>query len=214
MKVKHRGVQRCIWSDGARSRFKEDVTRSRLCPSPALVLAVGALIVALVGTAVGPGLAVAAGEREKYSGPVDLPEREPGVVPHASIEFTIHSGSRRGSHKLVPKLADPLKERNVYYTCDPPYETSSGVHPYVYPTEGNSDVNYVLTYEGREIRVKNRSFSARYTDTYSDGGSRSWSVTGRIPRSGPATGTIRITEQFASGHDCDTGLLTWTASKK
>jgi hypothetical protein len=159
----------------------------------------------------GPG--TAAGKREMYSGLVDLPELEPGVVPHASIEFTVRSKSRRGSHRLL-KLVDPLKERNIYYTCNPPYQTSSGTDPYGYPTEGNSYTNYVLSYQGREIRLNHRRFSAGYTDTYSDGGSRSWSVSGRIPRNGPATGTIRIREQFSSGHDCDTGLLTWSASKK
>ena len=181
---------------------------SRLRFTAAVLTAVALML------AVGPGSAAAAGKREKYSGSIDLPELEPGVVPHASIEFTVHLKPRHGGGKLLPKLVDPLKERNLYYTCNPPYQTSSGTDPYGYPTEGNSYTNYVLSYEGRDIRVKHRRFSAGYTDTYSDGGSRSWSVTGRIPRSGPATGTIRISEQFSSGHDCDTGILYWTANKK
>jgi hypothetical protein len=187
------------------------MTRPRATRRAAFVAS--ALTAIALMLAAGPGPAGAAGKREMYSGLVDLPELEPGVVPQASIEFTVHSKSRRGSHRLL-KLVDPLKERNIYYTCNPPYETGSGTDPYGYPTEGNSYTNYVLSYQGREIRLNHRRFSAGYTDTYSDGGSRSWSVSGRIPRSGQATGTIRIREQFSSGHDCDTGLLTWSASKK
>lgn len=180
-------------------------------PRPRFTAAVLTAVALLL--AVGPGSAAAAGKREKYSGLVDLPELEPGVVPHASIEFTVHLKPRHGGGKLLPQLVSPLKERNLYYTCNPPYQTSSGTHPYGYPTEGNSDNNYVLTYED-DIRARHRRFSGGYTDTYSDGGSRSWSVKGTIPSSGPATGTIRISEQFASGHDCDTSVLSWSASKK
>jgi len=67
--------------------------------------------------------------------------------------------------------------------------------------------------------VKHRRFSAGYIDTYSDGGSESFSVNGSIPRHGLATGAINLfTHVPASGKrpesNCDSGLLNWSASKK
>jgi hypothetical protein len=178
-------------------------------------LAAGAICALLVAA---PAPAVAKGKREKYAGPIDLPELEPGVVPHATIEFTLRSKAKRGSKRFVPRLVDPLKERNMYLTCNPPFPSKSTPGDHVYPTTGNSDNNFVMVFEGN-IRVKKRSFSSSYTDNYSDGSSESFAVTGTVSRHGPATGTIRLVDHFPAENDhpaidCDSGPLNWTATKR
>jgi hypothetical protein len=188
-----------------------------------LIVLAAALFAVLVAASAPAGATV---KRVKYSGPVDLPELEPGLVPHARIEFTLRSESKRGSSTLVPTLIPRLIERNIYQTCNPPRTSSSGVGAHEYPSDGDSDNSFFVEYPGRPIRVKYRRFSATDLDTLASGESHSFKVTGTIPRRGRATGTIRLFDHFPAGvesfppfrqrpaHDCDSGTLNWTATKR
>jgi hypothetical protein len=185
-----------------------------------LIVLVAAICVVLAAASAPAGATV---KRQKYSGPVDLPELEPGTIPHASIEFTLRLESKPGSHTFVPTLIPRLVERNIYQTANPPRDSSS---THVYPSDGDSESSFFVEYPGRPIRVKYRRFSATDIDTLASGESHLFRVTGRIPLHGPATGTIRLFDHFPAGvepfppfrqrpaHDNDSGTLRWTATKR
>jgi hypothetical protein len=147
--------------------------------------------------AIAPPLAQA-GKRAKYVGPVDLPALEPGLVAAPSIEFTVRF--TRDGKKLKPKTVFPLKERNVYETC------SDGSH--VYQSDGPSDNDFFVTF-GFDLGVKKGKFSGN--DPLS-----SIEVSGKIQPGGTASGTIRIASHISPpgqpSQDCDTGVLSWTAT--
>lgn len=137
-------------------------------------------------------------KREKFAGPVNLAPINPGVTPPASIEFTVRF--EKDGKKLKPKSVFPLTERNIYMTC------SDG--SYVYSTDGASDTEFHVGFSF-ELFVKKGKFSENDPSSEIE-------VSGKIERNGTASGTIRmagrVTPPGYPSLDCDTGVLTWTAT--
>jgi len=141
---------------------------------------------------------------------VDLPELEPGVVPPASIEFKLKEEKNR-KKKFVPNSIPKLKLHNVYFRC------SDG--DTYYPTDISSETTTLVVFPA-EIEVKRRKFSRLVTEQESD--TFEYAITGKVPRSGPATGTFRISTHIPADPDpkfprpaldCDTGDVSRTADK-
>lgn len=138
--------------------------------------------------------AALAGHADNYSGTFD---QGPSGGPTYEIDFTVGKTKRNG--KLVPKFVRSLRTRGLLEHC--PDGQS------VYGSDGGANG---FAHYATDIAVKkNRTFHAHANI---DG--TTWTVTGRIPRSGPATGTVRQAVQIPEeGGLCDSGVVTWTAPK-
>jgi hypothetical protein len=181
------------------------------------VVALAAICAALAIAA----LAGATSSNDKYSGPVDLTEVPDDTPGPASVELTVKSKSKKkGSKKLVPKELSKLKLHNVYATC------TDGTH--VYPADNNSEFDIVFGFDYGGTKIKKRKFSIDDATPPGDeipATSSSFAMTGKVPRKGAATGTIRITFHRDANPEpadprypepalnCDSGVVSWTADK-
>ena len=129
-----------------------------------------------------------------YEGEVDQPAKIQG---QATTEFWVKFKSGK------PVRVFPFFSYDVAYTC------SDGKT--YYPGSGGG----ATSKKGfpRDVRVKRRKFSATSND-------EGMAITGRIPRHGPASGTLRLFAhedfcdlegQNCQHMDCDSGSLRWTA---
>ena len=158
---------------------------------------------------IAPGSAGATAKTYKYAGPIDLAEL-PGDTPGpASIELTVKAKSKKKGKTPKPKLVSRLKLHNVYGTCE------DGTR--VYPADNNSefDITYGIEFPG--AKIKHRKFSA--ADPASAEFGTGITLTGTVPKKGPATGTVRIQQDLSDSTapelgKCDTGTLGWTADKQ
>jgi hypothetical protein len=158
--------------------------------------------------AIAPASAGATARTDKYSGPIDLPELPNDTPGPASIDLTVKAKSKKKGKKPKPKLVTRLKTHNVYMTCE------DGTH--VYPADNNSefDITYGIEFPG--AKIKKRKFST--TDPATGEFGTGITLTGRVPKKGPASGTIRIQLDLSDSTapelgKCDTGTLGWTADK-
>jgi hypothetical protein len=111
----------------------------------------------------------------------------------------VGKGKRNG--KLVPKTLLAFRTKGLGMHC-PSGQT-------FYASDGGANG---FSHFGSDIAVKkNRKFSVHNAD---DLNGEAWTVTGKIPRSGPATGTVRESTSIPEeGGLCDSGVVTWTAAK-
>jgi hypothetical protein len=146
--------------------------------------------------AIVPASAGATAKNYKYAGPIGLAELPGDTAGPASIELTVKAKSKKKGTKPKPKFVSRLKLHNVYETCE------DGTK--LYPADNNSEFDITYGFEFEGAKIKNRKFST--TDA-------SITLTGTVPKSGPATGTVRISEEVSGFGHCDTGTLNWTADK-
>jgi hypothetical protein len=153
----------------------------------------------------------AKGSSGHYVGPVKntpRPEHAAAFGGRPTVEFWLKR--RRGKPVGVARFF----EWNVGYECtegpSPGYPNGRTVRRY--PTEHGGQ--YLGTsFQGRGLRVRQRRFSGTSSEPLDAG---RMTVTGRIPRRGPATGTIRLFlhdrgDSDDPRTDCDSGVLRWTA---
>jgi hypothetical protein len=131
----------------------------------------------------------------KYEGPVNLADL-PGSPPAPRIEFKANFDAKKAPTSILF-----FKERGIYAAC-----TDGAKARY---SEGGTTFDH-------DLRVnKKRRFAG---NAFDGGPGDSFRVTGVVPRKGPIRGTIRIRIHFdavpgQAASDCDTGLLTWTATR-
>ncbi len=179
-----------------------------------------ALAAIFAAAAIAPPLAGA--KAVDYAGPIALPPIEPDVAP-ASIELKVHLKKKKGAKKFKPRFVQ-VKEHNVYETCHPGVTSR-----YVFPSDNNSETNFSVNLTEGDIDVKKRKFSLHESVGPGDeipATNSSLALDGRIPKKGPATGTLRMTFHIDANpepadprfpepaEDCDTGVLSWTADKQ
>jgi hypothetical protein len=146
-----------------------------------------------------------------YGGPISQPPASSDFAP-AAVQFKVHvKKTRRGPRTTI----FPFKTRNVWYACS---DGTSG-----YPG-ARSELTSEVDYEGGDIRIrKNNRFSASFIDK-EEGEGIGVAVSGRVPKTGPASGTVRIFAHWnatfdlngdpkGGPKDCDSGVLNWTASR-
>jgi hypothetical protein len=137
--------------------------------------------------AIGPSPALA--KKVQYEGPVNIPRFPAGghqYVPTIQLKVKFEG--------KVPKSVTLVKEFGIHGPC------SNGK---TFDGENKEATN-------KDFKVKNRRFSGTDTETVEGKG---FTITGRIPRKGPITGTARIFFHLDEGADCDSGVVTWTASR-
>jgi len=136
-----------------------------------------------------------AGHSDNYSGTYAQSNPQ-GPAPE--LDFTVGKGKRNG--KLVPKTLRAFRTKGLGMHC-PSGQT-------FYASDGGA--NGFSHGPGGSIK-KNRKFSFHLPE---DVTGDAWTVTGKIPRSGPAAGTVRESTTIPEeGGLCDSGVVTWTATK-
>src|SRR5262245_40830364 len=172
----------------------------------------GALVLSMLIAGV---LAPPAVAMEKiYSGQMLAPS---AVQPGSVIGFKL--GSARKGRKLRPVTA--LKLNVFWYTVVPGGGGGAvpGTNPLCRDPQGNRAQPYNAAYASFEmpIPVNQRAFAVTRTNPapYGYPGSETFAIQGRIPRKGPATGTVRYTGSWTSpvvGQvKCD-ATAAWSAS--
>jgi hypothetical protein len=157
------------------------------------------LTLAAIAAALTVAAPAAMAKKFQYQGPIAL-AKQPG--PFRSYTPTIQLKVQ--FEGKTPQSVALVKQFGVYGTC------SDGTG-----FDGESRESF------RGIKVKNGRFSRTASENESEFGN-SFTVTGRIPRKGPITGTARIffhVDAHSSpgfdypAKDCDSGVLAWTASR-
>jgi hypothetical protein len=151
--------------------------------------------------AVATHAAIGASKSKYYEGDL-TPSQEGGVyrVPSA-IEFNVQFERNKG--KLVPIAVRRFRSRSVTLYCPNGTAWWLGLH--------GEGVDF-QDHPTRWVNVKKRKFHDASFDDYDFA---HFEISGRLPRSGPATGTIRITApNEAQGGTCDSGVVSWTAAKQ
>jgi hypothetical protein len=148
----------------------------------------------------------------KYRGDIDPAEK--GSAPTA-VQFAVKMKEKGG--KRVPVAVGGFKSKAVVIHCsdgDFYWDDSQG--------EGIGFYGFL----GYQTPVKNRRFSdtASDDDEYFDEGTghnyflEEHSISGRIPRRGAATGTLRLRSRTevdgAVVRSCDSGVVAWSATKR
>jgi len=160
-----------------------------------------ALTAAAACVAFGVAAPLSAAKVSGYEGPVDLPlaapDNEGDAPPPATIKF------RAGFDGKKLKDVFLLSEDGIYQTCTSSAGSSISYYPHGSNFEGN-------------LKVNKRQFSGTWRVGVGDE-FEEWVVTGKVARNGTASGTVRITSNLVfSGvlKQCDTGVLSWTATSK
>ena len=156
--------------------------------SPALRLRM-ALVGALLVLAALPALSRAASDA--YTGDLTTPHTTPNGVTSGIRFNVILKKNDRG--KRVPTFVRRFESRVVPMYCEDgsiAYQDGFFPHPTL------------------EVPIRKRKFE----DSVNNGGDR-FEITGQIPKSGPASGTIRMfSAAFSDVPNCDSGVVSWTAT--
>ena len=136
---------------------------------------------------------MAAGAGSTYVGDLVSPQVGPHGEPSA-IQFKLALDKKKKG-KLVPSAVRRFESRAVPLFC------SDGSTTF-YGGDGYGGVKFLEHFFSAPVKKRTFSYSSDIATTTAD-----TEVTGQIPRSGPATGTLRIT---TSG--CDSGVVSWTAA--
>jgi hypothetical protein len=157
------------------------------------------LVAACAALAVAP--AVAVGKATKYEGPI-------AAEPHPSEPEVLIRFKVRYDKKGKPEELFPLEIKGVREYCE--NGSSLGIG-------GGYGSGWAL-WGNASVLVKKRKFAdvqqvgLDHEDT--------WSISGRVPRNGDATGVLQIVERIGTGDEdiaqygtCDTGVLSWTATR-
>jgi hypothetical protein len=156
---------------------------------------------AVLGLAVFAGLIWApgtlAGHAVNYSGTYAQADHG-GPAPE--LDFTVGMGKRNG--RLVPRFLRAFRTRGLGMKCPSGH--------FMYATDGGQ--NGFAHYAGDIAVAKNRTLSGHIPEDDISGAA--WWVTGKIPKSGPASGTVRMSIHVPEeGGLCDSGVVSWTAAK-
>jgi hypothetical protein len=152
--------------------------------------------IALVPATVAALLVIAAptlagGRLDHYAGPINQDGR-----PAPTIELWVHTQRHRDG-RVVVKITNTWL-RNVYYHCP------DGNNWYPGSAGGNqSGVQFPA-----RITLVRRAFSKT---TFSE--SVDLTIKGRIPKRGPASGTLKISGNGPGGR-CHSGVLAWSATRQ
>lgn len=172
-------------------------------------------IALLAGTAALLGPAPASAKVGKYQGAVaqaapppsaptpenQIPNPNPNPPP-PTVEFKGGFGKKRASGKPAKNWVSFFVFRNIWYLC------SDGR---VYYPGSSSDISSAIELETFPINFKKQRFSISEKQGE---GIATMTITGRLPRRGPATGTLRYVANAGGTRGvCDTGVLSWTANK-
>ncbi len=161
-------------------------------------------IALLAGTAALLGPAQASAKVSRYQGPVfQTPSSNPNWAP-PTIEFKGGFGRKLKSGKRTPNTVSEFNFRRVWYAC-------SDGKVYFPGSTGGDTYESVIGLELLDINFRKSRFSVSDTvgdDLYQE----TMTITGRLSRSGSASGTVRYFVND-SGRVCDTGVLNWTANK-
>lgn len=141
----------------------------------------------------------------KYFGTIDQPQADPNR-PQPTIELLVHL-DRKKSGELKPDHVNRITTRNMGFQC------SDGQTWY----PGTGYRKDFFSYPGVENHpwgVKKRRFSGTAED---DVEVDRLAASGRIPRKGPATGTVRMIRPAGAEDSiapCDSGTVAFTARQK
>jgi hypothetical protein len=156
------------------------------------------LVAACAALAVAP--AVAVGKATKYEGPIAA-EAHPGE-PEVLIRFKV-----RYDKKGKPEELFPLEIKGVREYC----ENGSSLGIGGGYGGGFAPFPYSALVKKRQF-AETQQTGLDYEDT--------WSISGRVPRNGDATGFLQIVEHIGTGDEdiaqygtCNTGVLSWTAAR-
>jgi hypothetical protein len=158
-----------------------------------------ALAACCAAMAIGPQAAMAAAA--SYQGDLVPPQQGGYYGVQSAIEFKVRVVKKKNG-KLVPTAVKNFRSRSVTMYCPNGNTWWLGLH--------GSGVDFE-DHPKDEVRIKKRKF---HDASYDDYGSGFYEISGRVPRSGPATGTIRITyPNEAQGGTCDSGVVNWAATR-
>jgi hypothetical protein len=166
----------------------------------ARVLQVGtvAIAAACAGLVMGPQAANAASTQ--YHGDLVPPQQGGYYGVPSEIQFGV-TFDKNKKGKRVAAFVKRFSSRSVGLWCPNGNQWWMGAHG-----EGVSMQDHPETV----VKVKKGKFHNASFDDYNFG---HYEISGQIPKSGPATGTIRITApNEAQGGTCDSGVVSWTAS--
>ena len=158
-----------------------------------------ACVVCVLAVLVLVGQALAGGRDDTYIGPVNQAPADQ-FSPNPTIDLYVHTQHHHNG-KVVTKVTQ-IVVFDMSYLCADGNIWVPG------PTGGSRSK---LTLTGKII-LKGRSFSRTEID---ESAGTSVALTGKIPKHGQATGTIRLTDNLDPplGH-CDSGSQTWSASRQ
>jgi hypothetical protein len=166
-------------------------------------------IAVLAGSAalLGPAQASAA-KVGKYEGPVfQTPSANPNWAP-PTVDFKGGFGKKGKSGKRARNWVGYFRFRRVWYLC-------SDGKVYFPGSTGGDTYESAIELELLDIKFKKNRFSVSDTvgdDLYQE----TMTITGRLSRKGPASGTVRYFVNDIGGRGptfCDTGVLSWSANK-
>jgi hypothetical protein len=159
----------------------------------ALALALSALICGLLAPS-------ALAKKTTFAGPLLGP---PAQQPGSMVFFKLSSSGK--GRKLRPVAVPKYKVPDLTVSCN-----DLGFH-------GGIPFRVAYSTFGVSLPVQNRQFSFTQTFNtgyYGDPGFQTFEIHGRIPRKGPATGTIRYSASWTMGNigqvTCDS-TTSWTA---
>ncbi len=164
-------------------------------------IAAASLLVSLLLSV--PALAGGGGNKV-YVGEINQPPLD-RFSPHPKVELFVHAG--RNGAITIPAV----NIFNTHLACQNGNEVDSGI------THGSTSRLELL-----EIHLKGRSFNQ--TSGSEKGPDGRIVFTGRVPKRGPAHGTIELAEELGTIHEpesepidlghCASGRLTWNASRR
>jgi hypothetical protein len=164
------------------------------------IVSMAALVAACGALASGPQVAMAG---SGYHGELVPPQTGHGTP--SEIEFNVDFDKNKKG-KRVPTYVKRFRSRAVTMYCVNGNTWWHGL--------GNASVTGTLGWEDHPeewVKVTKRKFhDASFGEYGPDSGF--YEISGQIPKSGPATGTIRLTyPNEAQGGSCDSGVVNWIA---
>jgi len=172
----------------------------------------GALIAAVAVCTLLATPAAAPAKNVQYSGPIDQQSNPYHDDPR--IEFTVHF-AKNDKGKLVPKSVPKLTAWNIWYHCTIIPPGSGNTSGNWYPGATSETSSQVVFGGGLGVKKHGHvyGFGPSSYEDYGEG----MEVSGVIPKSGSASGTVRIFYTSQPGDEvdvgnCDSGPLNWTAS--